>query len=704
MENLDIAISASERWHERHAEREARKEKIKDGKIVEIESPRRVQLRLDRLTEAFHKSDRNRSVLANYRAIPNIEAKRLLEDYSIERVIKKNDFLDTSFLEIGLAVARFVGRINILSPAGRVMGHGTGFMVSPRLLMTNNHVLHNADEAKFCKVEFDYQYDRNGKMLPVAIFALDPDTFFMTNAKLDFALVAVKEVAEGGQLLERYGWSRLIPSEGKALLGDSLNIIQHPNGEPKQVVLRSNELVDLFDQYAHYVTDTERGSSGAAVFNDQWELVALHHSGVPGRDENGNLLDTDGNIWKKGMKPEKLSYVANEGIRVSSLVEYIRTQELSPAKGRLREQLLNLEPPSAVETAVIAAYSASHAAPVGPGTFSRSTASASFTVPLTISVQIGASPAVQYSLPAAAPGNTGRGSERDNLAQTELREALASFENAKNRVYYDKEADEADRESYYGSFQPDANRREAYTALSALLTKTHATRLSYSPSKHVYPWVDLHDTSAELTLRSIYSGKSFSPEELIERDYEIMRQREHLLETMMQSGILGAESTPAIEDFLEDSLPYNCEHVVPQSWFSKKEPMRGDLHHLFACESGCNSFRGNIPFFDFDDYEEVVRTACGKREEGKFEPGAGKGTVARATLYFLLRYPGEINRTSKEYTADRIDLLLQWHEQYPPETYERHRNAAIFELQGNRNPLIDYPEWASEIGFELGLG
>ena len=54
-----------------------------------------------------------------------------------------------------------------------------------------------------------------------------------------------------------------------------------------------------------------------------------------------------------------------------------------------------------------------------------------------------------------------------------------------------------------------------------------------------------------------------------------------------------------MEDLLEASAPYNCEHVVPQSWFSKKEPMRGDLHHLFACESRCNSFRGNHAYFDF---------------------------------------------------------------------------------------------------------
>jgi endonuclease I len=48
---------------------------------------------------------------------------------------------------------------------------------------------------------------------------------------------------------------------------------------------------------------------------------------------------------------------------------------------------------------------------------------------------------------------------------------------------------------------------------------------------------------------------------------------------------------------------------VPQSWYAKAEPMRGDLHHLFACEPRCNSFRSNIPYFDFADFSnpEVIR-------------------------------------------------------------------------------------------------
>jgi endonuclease I len=126
--------------------------------------------------------------------------------------------------------------------------------------------------------------------------------------------------------------------------------------------------------------------------------------------------------------------------------------------------------------------------------------------------------------------------------------------------------------------------------------------------------------------------------------------------------------------------------------------MRGDLHHLFACERKCNSFRGNTPYTDFPDYLEVVREACGKSESRGFEPWRGKGPAARGTLYFTLRYP-----KLGIYSDEAVDTILGWHEAEPVSEYELHRNAAVFERQGNRNPLIDHPEWASEIDFPSGL-
>ena len=133
-------------------------------------------------------------------------------------------------------------------------------------------------------------------------------------------------------------------------------------------------------------------------------------------------------------------------------------------------------------------------------------------------------------------------------------------------------------------------------------------------------------------------------------------------------------------DELDAQMPYNCEHVVPQSSFAKKEPMRGDLHHLFTCESRCNSFRSNTPYFDFDD-DRAVMQDCGRSEQDKFEPRASKGAVARATMYFLLRYPGMIGDESRELQAERLPILLAWHEAEPVVEWERHRNAAIFELR-----------------------
>ena len=102
--------------------------------------------------------------------------------------------------------------------------------------------------------------------------------------------------------------------------------------------------------------------------------------------------------------------------------------------------------------------------------------------------------------------------------------------------------------------------------------------------------------------------------------------------------------------------------------------------------------------------EEVVRTGCGRREANKFQPTAGLGAVARATLYFLLRYPGAIRRGPTTYTEERIKMLLGWHKEVPVSMYERHRNQTIYEIQGNRNPLIDHPEWADKIDFLAGLG
>jgi endonuclease I/V8-like Glu-specific endopeptidase len=671
-----IAMDAAARWAERADMRARRAKGLAGHDVASIETPKRIKARLDRLAGAAATVPPSRGV------------GKLIGTIGIERVIGRPDFLGVAFLERGLATSRFVGRVSLRDAAGRTLGYGTGFMVSPRLLLTNHHVLPSADVARNSAIEFDYQEDGAGRLLPIKPFALLPDLFYLADQALDYALVAVAERSADGTGIGTYGWSRLIGSEGKILLGESMNLVQHPGGEAKQIVLRANELVDLFGDFAHYVSDTQPGSSGSPVYNDQWEVVALHHSGVP-RTADGRILRKDGTPWNDGDDPEQIDWIANEGIRVSSLVAHIQAQPLAGEAAALRDEMLTATPPDAVEMAL----GTVEAPPLTQASRIDRAQSVTFTIPVTITVSVGEGGAVAAG--AAAPVQA--------AAPPEQREALAALARAAGRVYYDEAADAQARGAYYRDIagQLDALDPAAlFDALGALLRTTHVRPLPYKPATHVYPWIDLHEGPTP-TLRSIYSGKAFDPAEFIAADFAVEAERARVAEVLARE-VAGPASAEALS-LLEAQLPYNCEHVVPQSWFAKREPMRGDLHHLFASESGCNSFRGNHAYFDFPDFEEALRTDCGKREEGRFEPASGKGAVARATLYFLIRYPGLIGDAARELPADRLALLLDWHRRHPVDRYERHRCAAIEEAQGNRNPLIDFPEWADRIDFAKGF-
>jgi hypothetical protein len=135
----------------------------------------------------------------------------------------------------------------------------------------------------------------------------------------------------------------LSAAEGKLIVGEYVSIIQHPSGERKQVALRENQVIDVLDNFAHYRTDTSPGSSGSPVFNDQWEIVALHHSGIPKKDAQGRILATNGAVWNAGMGQDKIQWIANEGVRISKILRHIQGLSLSGPQAALRNQLLQSE-------------------------------------------------------------------------------------------------------------------------------------------------------------------------------------------------------------------------------------------------------------------------------------------------------------------------------------------------------------------------
>ncbi len=154
---------------------------------------------------------------------------------------------------------------------------------------------------------------------------------------------------------------------------------------------------------------------------------------------------------------------------------------------------------------------------------------------------------------------------------------------------------------------------------------------------------------------------------------------------------------------------WNREHVWAQSHggFGTATGPGTDVHHLRPEDVTVNSVRGNK---DFDFGGSPVGEAPGCLTDGdSFEPRAAvKGDVARMIMYMAIRYEGEdgwpdleLNNVAGNGSAPRmgkLSVLLQWHRQDPPDTFEKRRNERIYTAwQRNRNPFIDHPEWAAAI-------
>lgn len=252
-------------------------------------------------------------------------------DYAMERAIGKNDAVYSNFVELIMHAKTKIGRLNIMEGI-QLGGYATGFMVTERLLLTNWHVFQTAASVDASFVEFDYELDVRGQQKPTRKFRLNPNEFFLSSQELDYCLVYVDEIdISGAHTLSDIGYIPLRRISGK--LGDTgeerLNIIHHPNGEHKQLSIRENVFTKVMSQSIWYESDTAQGSSGSPVFNDQWQVVALHHMGVAKRDDEGNYLDKDNNIIEvinDKIDSSKVVWIANEGIRISVILKDLETK------------------------------------------------------------------------------------------------------------------------------------------------------------------------------------------------------------------------------------------------------------------------------------------------------------------------------------------------------------------------------------------
>ncbi len=298
-----------------------------------------------------HEEKVDGSIILNFEDMP-----------AIERIIGENNLLPAHFLESGVIKQKSVARLRYSQYVA------TGFLISPDILLTNNHVFGSKNDALGAKIQFNYQKLPDGSDATIDEYIADPDDLFYTNASLDFSIVRVKDkcfnipwpasgsysppeqvyfneyipernILEPGvidpthlfQRIPPVGWTKppvrkiCVSAGGKwgyirleanpqYSFGQLVNIIQHPAGRRKEVSLQKNEVVSIDANTLLYKTDTQRGSSGSPVFNNDWKLVALHHAGGE-KDPDGTWLN-------------------NEGIRIDKIVTDLRNEFGSTEQGR----------------------------------------------------------------------------------------------------------------------------------------------------------------------------------------------------------------------------------------------------------------------------------------------------------------------------------------------------------------------------------
>ncbi len=157
---------------------------------------------------------------------------------------------------------------------------------------------------------------------------------------------------------------------------------------------------------------------------------------------------------------------------------------------------------------------------------------------------------------------------------------------------------------------------------------------------------------------------------------------------------------------------YNREHLWAQSWTSNDGTHKTDLHHVYPTDGWVNNKRDNYAFGEVGNASwtsqngsKLGSNTVSGYNGTVFEPiDEYKGDIARALMYVSVRYYQEdsswstSDMTNKSVIKDwAMTMLLRWHEEDPVDDKEINRNNAVYNIQHNRNPFVDYPEFANKI-------
>ena len=203
------------------------------------------------------------------------------------------------------------------------------------------------------------------------------------------------------------------------------------------------------------------------------------------------------------------------------------------------------------------------------------------------------------------------------------------------------------------------------------------------PHQRLYGWVDLQP---DRKVRSVYTQDEFDPAELIEEAARIHEERESLRAT----GFLGPPS--------RSSSPTTASTSSASPGSTTPSRCAGTCTTSSPASASATASAGTRRTPTFPTTSRSFARAAARRKRPCSSRRPGKGRRARDLLLPapLPRAAALLGRGDRD--AAPVARGRAGH------AYERHRNAAIFERQGNRNPLIDHPEWAARIDFGAPAG
>jgi len=244
----------------------------------------------------------------------------------LEIVIEEDDTLDVGFLHEGSAASRSVAKLlvhrhfngtpSMLAGNRPDLGKGTGWMLAPRLLVTNHHVV-NARIPRLEPPASPQDFELQGRSILVqfdfhkasSVIAATRSVACVANDRtLDFALLRLPDDAPDRPPLRLRPTPITKPQE--RALQERVNVLQHPNGDPMRLGFRNNFVVIGTEDKLSYLTDTAGGSSGSPICDDAWFVAALHR---------GWLTIPDGpvKVWGKEISQE------NYGTPVGQILQHL---------------------------------------------------------------------------------------------------------------------------------------------------------------------------------------------------------------------------------------------------------------------------------------------------------------------------------------------------------------------------------------------